>query len=196
MIEMRNAFIISTMLSFSVYGGHGFYNSFAAIEWLRKPGTTPDHFFYYADVFVEDFSLSRAKNLQTRHSLSLDYAEEKLAESVSLFASERLTAAVQSTLLYTKYLEDSQNTALQLMKAKNNKFIENLAERLLQHQYILSIEATQLSDKSHIKAAQLNKTIEARYEAIMAHTSRDFRDSHFFKKEEVKWSWETSSSSE
>lgn len=191
--RMPTVFVLSALLSFSAHGGHGFYNSFATIEWLNNPGGTPENLFYSAEVFAEDFSLSRAKNLQARHKLSLKYAEEKLAESVSLFTRDKLSAADQSTLLYFKYLDDSQKTALQLMKIENHELIQNLAERLLQHQYILSVEAIQLSDKSYIAAVQLNKAIKIRYEATIANTSRDFQDSHFFKKEEVKWSWEASS---
>jgi hypothetical protein len=93
-------------------------------------------------------------------------------------------------------LDDSQKTALQLIKTENHELIQNLAERLLQHQYILSVEAIQLSDKAYVEAAQLNKVIGIRYANIIANTSRDFQDSHFFKKEEVKWSWEASSPSE
>ena len=186
-------FVLSALFSFSAHGGHGFYNSFATIEWLKSPGSTPENLFYSAEVFVEDFSLSRAKTLQVRHKISLDYAEEKLAESISLFATDSLLAAARSTQLYAKYLDDSQKTALQLMKIENHELIQNLAERLLQHQYILSVEAIQLSDKSYIAAVQLNKAIKIRYEAAIANTSRDFQDSHFFKKEEVKWSWEASS---
>ena len=189
-------FVLSTLFSFSAHGGHGFYNSFATIEWLKSPGSTPENLFYSAEVFAEDFSLSRAKTLQARHKISLDYAEEKLAESVSLFATDSLLAATRSTQLYAKYLDDSQKTALQLMKIENHELIQNLAERLLQHQYILSVEAIQLSDKPYIEATQLNQAIGVRYEIIIANTSRDFQDSHFFKKEEVKWSWEASSRSD
>ena len=191
--RMPTVFVLSALLSFSAHGGHGFYNSFATIEWLNNPGGTPENLFYSAEIFTENFNLSRAKNLQARHKLSLKYAEEKLAESVSLFTRDRLSAATRSTLLYIKYLDDSQKTALQLIKTENHELIQNLAERLLQHQYILSVEAIQLSDKSYIAAVQLNKAIKIRYETIIANTSRDFQDSHFFKKEEVKWSWETSS---
>ena len=189
-------FVLSALFSFSAHGGHGFYNSFATIEWLKSPGSTPENLFYSAEVFAEDFSLSRAKTLQARHKISLDYAEEKLAESISLFATDSLLAAARSTQLYAKYLDDSQKTALQLMKIENHELIQNLAERLLQHQYILSVEAIQLSDKSYIDATQLNQAIGVRYENIIANTSRDFQDSHFFKKEEVKWSWEASSRSD
>jgi hypothetical protein len=190
--RVRKAFLLSILLSFTAQGGHGFYNSFATIKWLNNPGTTPDSLFYYADIFAERLSLSRAKNLQERHRLSISYAEEKIAESISLFTSKQLNAAVRSTLLYKTYLEDSKDTALQLMEVGNSKNIEKLAERLLQHQYILSVEAAHLSGQSHVKAVQLNKAIGARYEEIIPNTSQDFRDSHFFKKEEVKWSWETS----
>tara|TARA_B110000444_G_C18650283_1_gene505720 strand:+ start:149 stop:787 length:639 start_codon:yes stop_codon:yes gene_type:complete len=185
-------FVLSALFSFSAHGGHGFYNSFATIEWLKSPGSTPENLFYSAEVFAEDFSLSRAKNLQARHKLSFEYAEEKLAESVSLFTRDRLSAADQSILLYFKYLDDSQQTALQLT-TESPEIVQSLAERLLQHQYILSVEAIQFSEKSYIAAVQLNKAIKIRYETIIANTSRDFQDSHFFKKEEVKWSWETSS---
>ena len=191
--RMPTVFMLSALLSFSAHGGHGFYNSFATIEWLNNPGGPPVNLFYSAEVFVEDFNLSRAKNLQARHNLSLKYAEEKLAESVFLFTRGRLSAATRSTLLYIKYLDDSQKTALQFIKTENHQLIQNLAERLLQHQYILSVEAMQLSGKSYIEAVQLNKTMGIRYANIIANTSRDFQDSHFFKKEEVKWSWEASS---
>ena len=191
--RMPTVFMLSALLSFSAHGGHGFYNSFATIEWLNNPGGTPVNLFYSAEVFVEDFNLSRAKNLQARHNLSLKYAEEKLAESVFLFTRGRLSAATRSTLLYIKYLDDSQKTALQFIKTENHQLIQNLAERLLQHQYILSVEAMQLSGKSYIEAVQLNKTMGIRYANIIANTSRDCQDSHFFKKEEVKWSWEASS---
>jgi hypothetical protein len=194
--RMPALFVLSALLSFSAHGGHGFYNSFATIEWLSNPGGTPENLFYSAEVFAEGFNLSRAKNLQARHKFSLKYAEEKLAESVSLFTRDRLSAATRSTLLYIKYLDDSEKTALQLIKTENHELIQNLAERLLQHQYILSVEAIQLSDQAYVEAAQLNKVIGIRYANIIANTSRDFQDSHFFKKEEVKWSWEASSPSE
>lgn len=194
--HISKVFVLSVLLSFSAQGGHGFYNSFATIEWLKNSGTTPENFFYFAETLAEDFNLLRAKTLQARHKISLDYAEEKLAESISLFATDSLLAATRSTQLYAKYLDDSQKTALQLMKIENHELIQNLAERLLQHQYILSVEAIQLSDKSYIEATQLNQAIGVRYEIIIANTSRDFQDSHFFKKEEVKWSWEASSRSD
>ena len=174
-------FVLSALFSFSAHGGHGFYNSFATIEWLKSPGSTPENLFYSAEVFAEDFSLSRAKNLQARHKLSFEYAEEKLAESVSLFTRDRLSAADQSILLYFKYLDDSQQTALQLT-TESPEIVQSLAERLLQHQYILSVEAIQFSEKSYIAAVQLNKAIKIRYETIIANTSRDFQDSHFSRK--------------
>ena len=93
-------------------------------------------------------------------------------------------------------LNETLKTALELIKTENHELIQNLAERLLQHQYILSVEAIQLSDQAYVEAAQLNKVIGIRYANIIANTSRDFQDSHFFKKEEVKWSWEASSPSE
>lgn len=184
------AIVMSLTASGGLDAGHGFFNSFEGINWLPESGLTPGDFFYAVDEVSEKIALHFTKDCHTKKKKYLNLAEERLAEGVSLLKQGNMTYSTKIENEYDEYLK-----ILRLPSYKNKDIREvesqqKYAERLLQHMYILSVEVLRTSPSMHKYFLNLNQIATKHYERITKSLSQDFVDSHFFKKEEVKWSWE------
>ena len=120
----------------------------------------------------------------------LTVAEEKLAEGDALLKDSNTNHHVRIENSYAHYLTILSQSFSENQSTDETNYQQYCAERLLQHMYILSIEVID-SDRSAVNHfLTLNEIASENYRKLIKHLSRDFIDSHFFKKEEVKWSWE------
>jgi hypothetical protein len=173
-----------------INAGHGFFNSFEGVPWLPEPGLMPGQFAYFIDEAIEKFQTSSYVDSLATKKRYLAFAEEKLAEGVALFKDNNTSHHAQIENSYAHYLTNLHQSFSVNQSADETNYQQYCADRLLQHMYILSIEVLD-SDRSTAKHfLTLNEIASEHYHALIENLSRDFFDSHFFKKEEVKWSWE------
>ncbi|MGB0636668.1 MAG: DUF5667 domain-containing protein [Gammaproteobacteria bacterium] len=173
-----------------INAGHGFFNSFEGVPWLPKPGLMPDQFVYFIDEAIEKFQTSSHVDSLDSKKKHLAFAEEKLAEGVTLLKNNNTSHHARIEKNYAHYLKNLNQSFSINQSADETNYQQYCADRLLQHMYILSIEVLD-SDRSTAKHfLSLNEIASEYYLGLIENLSRDFFDSHFFKKEEVKWSWE------
>ena len=183
-------FILAIGSSNQVKAGHGFFNSFEGINWLSEPGLTPDQFVYILDDTSEKFQLSSSNDPVVVQKYYMNFAEEKLAESIWLLKRGNKNYHSEIERKYTSYLTDLHSSFTAHQSAEGTNYQQYCAERLLQHMYILSIEVLAVEPSMKEYFLSLNKIASSFYDAIIDGLNQDFIDSHFFKKEELKWSWE------
>ena len=184
--------VITTSIFFCNYSlaGHGFFNSFEGINWLPESGLTPGDFFYAVDAASEKITLHLTKDSYTKKKKYLDLAEERLAEGISLLKQGNIAYSTKIENEYDEYLKKLRLPPYINEDIREVESQQKYAERLLQHMYILSVEVLGTPRSMHKYFLNLNEMVTKHYEHITESLSRDFVDSHFFKKEEVKWSWE------
>ncbi len=182
--------LLSVVSSFHVNAGHGFFNSFEGITWLVDPGLTPAQLLYPIDKASEQLQINFEKNPLTLKKIYMAFAEEKLAEGVSLLRRGDIKNYQEARKKYTHYLKALQSSFKEGDGVESTEYQKEYADRLLEHMYILSVEILSADISTHEYFLTLNKIASNHYHSMMQTLSRDFVGSHFFKKEEVKWSWE------
>ena len=181
---------ISLVVPGYVNSGHGFFNSFEGVPWLPEPGLTPDQFVYFIDEAIEKFQTSSYVDSLVIKKKYLTFAEEKLAEGVALLKDSNTKHHARIENSYARYLTILSQSFSRNQSTDETNYQQYCAERLLQHMYILSIEVIDSDRSAANHFLTLNKIASENYHKLIKNLSRDFVDSHFFKKQEVKWSWE------
>ena len=174
----------------AAYAGHGFMNSFADIEWLPDPGRTPDQFGYVFDTWEERARLALASTATDRYTMSLEFAREKLAE-VEAMVRQRKTAAARIASAAYRYYIDSAAAALdEEDESLTGDLGERFAKSLLEHRYIMSVNYLDLPRGSRTVIGDVMIAASAHYERLTPQLDAAFKESLFFKEEEVRWSTE------
>jgi hypothetical protein len=181
---------IGLATSANINAGHGFFNSFEGVPWLPEPGLMPDQFVYFIDEAIEKFQTSPYVDSLLMKKKHLTFAEEKLAEGVTLLKYSNTNHHVQIENSYAHYLTILHQSFSKNQSADETNYQQYCADRLLQHMYILSIEVLDSDRTTANHFITLNEIASENYRALVRNLSKDFIDSHFFKKQEVQWSWE------
>lgn len=205
--QMRSS-LIGLLVLFAAYpafAGHGFMSAFGNVEWLPEPGRTPDSAWYQLDTWYEEGQLWLAATPQEELQLALAFAGEKLAEAEAMLTTQNTAAAQIATDQYWYYIGRAEQaiatrTGEQEEKGQGGvELLERLATDLLEHQYILTIIYTDLTDltkqpelpsESRNVLRKVFTTAQKRYATIADRLPRKTRGALFFKEEEVRWSIE------
>jgi len=182
--------LLILLASYTAFAGHGFMSAFGNVEWLSKPGRTPDSAWYHLDTWYEEGQLWLAEMPQEKFQLSLAFAGEKLAEAESMLNVQNTAAAQIATDQYWSYIDRAEQVE---MSQGNVELVERLATALLEHQYILTIIYTELPElplESRSVLREVFTIAQKRYATIANRLPRKKRGALFFKEEEVRWSIE------
>jgi len=178
------------LLSFfpiSALAGHGFMSAFGNIEWLPEPGRTPDSRWYRADGWEEEGRLLLARSAEAKVLLCLSYTREKLAELEAMVKSENAQAARTAWNHYREYLDRALQILAQEETAKES-LAELVANALLEHQYILSVDYPDLPAASRAPILKVAAEAGERYQEVVKFLPAKKKGALFFKEEEVRWS--------
>lgn len=183
--------LLSVLLCFSLssvaHAGHGFASAFGNIEGLPDPGRTPDSPLYRLDAVREEGMLILTRTPVAKVRLCLTFAREKLAELEAMVKAENTTAAATAAERYLGYLD----RAKQLLSDETDDkeaLDEQMANALLEHQYILSVIYPELPVSSRAIVTQVATAARTRYQDITTLLPPKKKGALFFKEEEVRWS--------
>ncbi|MBM4259417.1 MAG: hypothetical protein FJ147_26400 [Deltaproteobacteria bacterium] len=174
-------------LSSPALAGHGFSSAFGNIEWLPEPGRTPDSTLYRLDAVREEGSLMLARTPTEKVRLCLSFAREKLAELEAMVKAEKTEAAAIAAERYHAY----RARVIHLFSTATDEkdtLNEQIANALLEHQYILSVIYPELPVSSRPIIVQVAAAAKQHYQDIAALLPAKKKGALFFKEEEVRWS--------
>lgn len=165
--------------------GHGLINSFADIEWLPTPGTTPDQLTWQLDLAADAAALWLEQAPAGRRALLYTSARERLAELDAMVRVGDGAAAARAVSAYRDVLDALEQT---LQSAPSPADFRDYAEALLAHQYLLSTNYLDLPRASRGSIRPMLELAAARYADVAKRLPQGTRDALFFKEEEVRWS--------
>ncbi|MBI2963576.1 MAG: hypothetical protein HYY35_07460, partial [Deltaproteobacteria bacterium] len=174
--------------------GHGLATSFAAIEWLPQPGTTPDGALYFLDTWGEERELAAAGSRRAALDVSLRIAREKLAELEAMVQAANAPAARVATERYRalvgRALAAVQDAPAPRAEPREDAkaLARSLCQALLEHQYILSVDYETLPRGDRGLLVGVVAQADAAYRAAAPRLSQRDREPFFFKEGEVRWS--------
>lgn len=169
--------------------GHGFMSAFGNIEWLPEPGRTPDSVWYRLDAVQEEGQLFLASDSAGKVQLCLSFAREKLAELEAMIKGENAQAAQIAAAQYHAYLIRAKTLIEeQSDQARKEALAENLANALLEHCYILSVDYPELPAATRAQILKVAAEASEQYQEIVSLLSPKKKGALFFKEEEVRWS--------
>jgi hypothetical protein len=177
------------LLSVGAKAGHGFFNAFTDIEPLPAPGLTPERMGYKLDLLAERAQLAVTSDTQ-RVALALDFAREKLAELDAMVRSERRPAAATAAAAYSEYIEIAVGALTSMEAAQRDRQARDLANALLAHQYLIALDYLDLPRTSRTVIGEVISAARGHYDRLVADLPRAFKETQFFKEEEVRWTWE------
>ncbi len=192
--------LLVVLAAYPAFAGHGFMSAFGNVEWLPEPGRTPDSAWYQLDTWHEEGQLWLAATPQEKFQLALAFAGEKLAEAEAMFTTQNTAAAQIATDQYWYYIDRAEQAIATLPGEQEERgqgsveLVERLATALLEHQYILTIIYTELTDLTELPPEsrsilrEVFTTAQKRYVTIADRLPRKTRGALFFKEEEVRWS--------
>jgi hypothetical protein len=167
--------------------GHGFSSAFGNIEWLPEPGRTPDSVWYRLDAVREEGALVLARTPAAKVRLCLSFAREKLAELEAMVKVENTAAAAVAADRYQAYL-DRAKQSLSEAGDEVDTLNEQMANALLEQQYILSVIYPELPASSRTIVTQVAAAAQKRYQDTATLLPAKKKGALFFKEEEVRWS--------
>jgi hypothetical protein len=167
--------------------GHGFSSAFGSIEWLPEPGRTPDSAWYRLDAVREEGLLIVARAPAEKMRLCLSFAREKLAELEAMVKAENAAAATIAAERYQAYLDRAKQLRSEVGDEKDT-LNEQMANALLEHQYILSVIYPELPVSSRTIVTRVATAAQQRYQDIATLLPAKKKGALFFKEEEVRWS--------
>jgi Domain of unknown function (DUF5667) len=173
----------------AAFAGHGFVSSFGNIEWLPEPGRTPDSVWYRLDAWQEEGKLLLAPAADTKAQLCLTFAREKLAELEVMVKAENAAAAELAADQYRKYVDRAKQIINDgIDPAVKETLTEQMANALLEHQYILSVVYEELPASTRAVVPRVITTAQERYQDMAKLLPAKKKGALFFKEEEVRWS--------
>jgi hypothetical protein len=180
---------LALFLSFpsTVLAGHGFSSAFGNIEWLPDAGRTPDSLLYGLDAVREEGALVLARTHAEKVRLCLSFAREKLAELEAMVKAENAAAAAIAAERYQTYLDRAKQLLHEAGDEKET-LNEQMANALLEHQYILSVIYPELPVSSRTIVTQVATAAQKQYQDTARLLPAKKKGALFFKEEEVRWS--------
>lgn len=170
-------------------GGHGFTDAFTDIEWLPPPGATPADPGYFLDGWHERLQALRTRPPPAKMELLLAQAREKIAEAAAMIRSGDRAAAGAAIDGYAARIADACRLSATADGDAAEALAARLAEHLLQHQYIVSVEYPHWPAATRDAGGRLVAAARECYDRAVADLSRPGKDMLFFKEAEVRWSW-------
>lgn len=172
-----------------VLAGHSFMTAFGNIEWLPEPGRTPDSIWYGLDAIQEEGKLLLAGDSAAKLQLCLSFAREKLAELEAMVKTENAQAAQIAADRYQAYIARAKTLIdEQSDQAKKEALAENMANALLEHRYILSVDYPDLPASTRMPILKVAADAGEQYQEVVKLLSPKKKGALFFKEEEVRWS--------
>lgn len=184
--SLRGAVLASAFVVAAAQAGHGLINSFAGLEWLPLPGTTPDAVSWPLDRADEAARRLLARDMTARLALLRAHARERLAELDAMVRAGEPAAARRAVAAYAALLEEWTP----LLATAAPALLRSEAEELLAHQYMLSTNYLDLPRDTRPLILPMLDAAAAHYLALKARLPAGVRDALFFKEEEVRWSRE------
>lgn len=169
------------------FAGHGFMTAFGNIEWLPEPGSTPDSPWYQFDTWQEQGELWLARTPEEKIRLCLTFAREKLAELEAMVTGNNRDAAEQAARQYRAYIEQARHL-LDHELADKEPSAEDMANALLEHQYILSLVYEELPVGARAVVPRVITVAQKHYTEVSGLLPPKKKGALFFKEEEVRWS--------
>ena len=177
-------------LACPVHAGHGLINSFAGIEWLPEPGTTPEDWWYRGELLAERAELAAARTPEARLGYLHASARERIAECEALVRAGRTDALPAAFAAYQDTLDRIDALVEAMPRTVRDERRSAWATTLLEHRYIVSTDWFDLPRVHRPALAPLMEIAGARYARVRERLSRRRQEALFFKEEEVRWSWE------
>jgi len=187
--QRRVAAALCVIVSFRVFAGHGFMNSFADVEWLPEPGCTPDQFCYVFDTVAETGLLWFARWRGTALAFSLDIAREKLAETSAMLKANNGSAARRAAARYQTLAAAAQAAVARAPFDEHGAARERYMNAILEHVYILSVDYVDMP--LDVRREILKPVFDAAmagYANARAALSDAEQKALFFREEEIRWS--------
>lgn len=182
----RRCLLIGMMMwPLAAVAGHGLLNSFNDLEWLPPAGRTPDQWTYALDTGRERLALWRAQDGAAALALCEQFMRDKLADLEAMVNRGNAEAAARALQHYDDYRERAER-----LVEDSPPLRERLALRLLEHQYMLSVDYPDLPADARDVVAALIDDLARHYAKLRKRLPRATAESLFFKEEEVRWSWE------
>lgn len=162
--------------------GHGLINSFADLEWLPPPGTTPDSPAWALDRADEALRLSFASDDAARLALLEACARERLAEVDAMVRARDRESALRAGAAYAALLDDVDALL------KDDAARRRQAEALLGHQYMLATNYLDLPRDTRPALLTVIEQAATHYAQLARRLPARTKEALFFKEEEVRWS--------
>ena len=176
-------------VSRAAFAGHGFISTFGNIEWLPEPGRTPDSTWYRLDAWQEEGKLLLAPAPDAKSQLCLTFAREKLAELEAMVKAENAAAAELAADQYRTYVDRAKQIINDAADpAVKETLTEQMANALLEHQYILSVIYEELPASTRPVVPRVIVTAQERYQEMAKLLPAKKKGALFFREEEVRWS--------
>lgn len=169
--------------------GHGLINSFAGIEWLPEPDTTPANWLWRLEQWREARALAALETPLLRMTMRLHLARERLAEAIAEVHRHRAVDAGTALDAYATLIVAARAD----LEAAGNVGTEErrrYAETLLEHRYIVATEYFDLPRDTRPVLASGMTAAATQYAKVRTSFSRREQERLFFKEEEVRWAWE------
>lgn len=173
------------------HGGHGFMNSFADVEWLPEPGTTPDAWSYAFDRLQERATLVLAQSDEEVMTLAFEFAREKLAEASAMMRAGDAPAATRSLAHYEDYIGQAAAVVAAVPPGEDGEFRSRFIKAVLEHVYVMCVDYVDLplGIRATVLAPFFAATMD-HFAAQRAALSKGEQDALFFREEEIRWSLE------
>jgi hypothetical protein len=181
-------FLLSAFAA-SVQAGHGLMNAFADVSPLPAPGLTPANVFWRLDRLAERTELYFDATPTEQLARRLASTRERLAEVDLLLRQPDLPSASEAVHAYGLAL-DALLDANASTPALDSTARPQIAQELLEHQYLLAQGYVDLSEPAQRLATELMAIMQTRYATVRAGLLPGVAESFFFKEEEIRWSWE------
>jgi hypothetical protein len=171
------------------FAGHGLINSFAGIEWLPEPDSTPTDLLWHLERWREARALADLDAPEPRMQMRLRLARERLAEAVAEVTRHHPRDATTALDAYAVLIVAARED-LEAVGREAPADFRQYAETLLEHRYIVATEYFDLPRDTRPVLAAAITAAAAQYSRVRARFSRREQESLFFKEEEVRWAWE------
>lgn len=182
----RAALFALALVTVDLHAGHGLINSFADLEWLPPPGTTPADFAWPLECAEEAAQRWLARSPARRRALLQAHARERLAEIDATVRAQQPAATARGVAAYAGLLDE----LTPLLADAGTDVLRAQAEELLAQQYMLSTNYLDLPRATRPLLLPLLELAAARYQGLRERLPAAAREALFFKEEEVRWSYD------
>ncbi|MEM7543827.1 MAG: DUF5667 domain-containing protein [Pseudomonadota bacterium] len=189
---MRGLLCCFWLLPTVAFAGHGLVSAFSDPSALPEPTAMPDQLAYALEQAREDLRLITTADPSARYALGHELAHEKIAEMFAMVEMEKAGSAALSIRAYERFLNIAFSALGEMAEDFQAATAEHFFNTLLEHQYVISIYYIDfpIAARQNLrKAIEIAENSKAR---LLPRLSATFRESLFFKEDQVRWSLEMS----